>query len=142
MRSLIFPLLFSVLVARAHPLQWEEVLEGASFGKVKELLVEELETAGFEVVGVLDVSGERPRLSYILFRCMEEVLGKLPQLGAMMPCRVYIHEREDGSTVVGSLNMDTAGRVFGKHLSPEEERLIRDTGVRIRRAVERLRRRL
>ncbi len=132
MRKFIFLLLALPLVLiaqeREHPLQYEEVIEGLDFEDVKLLLKTALDGRNMNVLGVVDVSTEKPRFSYMLvcnLSYAEKIFREFPKMGVMAPCRIYLYEREDGSVVVGFVNVDTILRVFKDKLSDRAKEVFR-----------------
>jgi len=144
--SLLLVLLLSFVIAqerKSHPLQREEVMRGIDFEEVKRLLKTAFERRNMDVLELVDVSKEGRRFSYMLLRSpsyMGNVLGEFPQLGVLFPWRVYLYEREDGSVVVGCVNVDTLLRLFGKDLSEEAKGLLRKMNEEIRSGIMEVRR--
>ena len=143
MRKLLLLLLIftSLLVAqerKEHPLQYEEVIEGMHFEDVKLLLKTALDGRNMNVLGVVDVSTEKPRFSYMLvcnLSYAEKIFREFPQLGVMAPCRIYLYEREDGSVVVGFINVDTLLKVFKKDLSDQAKELFKKADRDVKSAI-------
>ncbi len=143
MRKLLLVLLIfaSLLVAqerKEHPLQYEEVIEGMDFEDVKLLLKTALDGRNMNVLGVVDVSTEKPRFSYMLvcnLSYAEKIFREFPQLGVMAPCRIYLYEREDGSVVVGFINVDTLLKVFKKDLSDQAKELFKKADQDVKSAI-------
>ncbi len=143
MRKLLLLLLIftSLLVAqerKEHPLQYEEVIEGMDFEDVKLLLKTALDGRNMNVLGVVDVSTEKPRFSYMLvcnLSYAEKIFREFPQLGVMAPCRIYLYEREDGSVVVGFINVDTLLKVFKKDLSDQAKELFKKADRDVKSAI-------
>ena len=143
MRKLLLVLLIfaSLLIAqekKEHPLQYEEVIEGMDFEDVKLLLKTALDGRNMNVLGVVDVSTEKPRFSYMLvcnLSYAEKIFREFPQLGVMAPCRIYLYEREDGSVVVGFINVDTLLKVFKKDLSDQAKELFKKADQDVKSAI-------
>ena len=143
MRKLLLILLIftSLLVAqekKEHPLQYEEVIEGMDFEDVKLLIKTALDGRNMNVLGVVDVSTEKPRFSYMLvcnLSYAEKIFREFPQLGVMAPCRIYLYEREDGSVVVGFINVDTLLKVFKKDLSDQAKELFKKADQDVKSAI-------
>ena len=143
MRKLLLILLIftSLLIAqekKEHPLQYEEVIEGMDFEDVKLLLKTALDGRNMNVLGVVDVSTEKPRFSYMLvcnLSYAEKIFREFPQLGVMAPCRIYLYEREDGSVVVGFINVDTLLKVFKKDLSDQAKELFKKADQDVKSAI-------
>lgn len=130
---------FSEEAKREHPLQYEEVIEGLDFEDVKLLLKTALDGRNMNVLGVIDVSTERPRFSYMLvcnLSYAEKIFKEFPQLGVMAPCRIYLYEREDGSVAVGFVNVDTLLKLFRKELSEEAKELFRKADKDVKSAIK------
>ncbi len=130
---------FSQETKREHPLQYEEVIEGLDFEDVKLLLKTALDGRNMNVLGVIDVSKEKPRFSYMLvcnLSYAEKIFRELPQLGVMAPCRIYLYEREDGSVVVGFVNVETLLRLFDRELSPQAKELFRKADRDVKSAIK------
>ncbi|RLJ71448.1 uncharacterized protein (DUF302 family) [Hydrogenivirga caldilitoris] len=124
--TLFLALSFSQEGKPKHRLQYEEVIQGMDFEDVKLLLKTALDGRNMNVLGVIDVATEKPRFSYILvcnLSYAERIFREFPQLGVMAPCRIYLHEREDGSVAVGFVNVKTLLKVFDKYLSPQAKEL-------------------
>jgi len=124
---------------KEHPLQYEEVIEGLDFEDVKLLLKTALDGRNMNVLGVIDVSTEKPRYSYMLvcnLSYAEKIFREFPELGVMAPCRIYIYEREDGSVVVGFVNVDTLLRVFEKDLSQQAKELFKKADQDVKSAIK------
>ncbi len=124
---------------REHPLQYEEVIEGLDFEDVKLLLKTALDGRNMNVLGVVDVSTQKPRFSYILvcnLSYAEKIFREFPQLGVMAPCRIYLYEREDGSVVVGFINVETLLRLFKKELSPTAKELFKKADQDVKSAIK------
>jgi len=123
---LSFMLVFSQEDKSKHPMQYEEVIEGMDFEDVKLLLKTALDGRNMNVLGVVDVATEKPRFSYFLvcnLSYAEKIFRELPQLGVMAPCRIYLYEREDGTVVVGFINVETLLKLFGDKLSDKSKEL-------------------
>ncbi len=127
---------------KEHPLQHEEVIEGMDFEDVKLLLKTALDGRNMNVLGVVDVSTERPRFSYMLvcnLSYAEKIFREFPQLGVMAPCRIYLYEREDGSVVIGFVNVETLLRVFKKDLSQRAKEVFRKADRDVKSAIREVR---
>ncbi len=143
MRAIIAVLLLMVGLSfsqeiREHPLQYEEVIEGMDFEDVKLLLKTALDGRNMNVLGVVDVATEKPRFSYMLvcnLSYAEKIFREMPQLGVMAPCRIYLYERDDGSVVVGFINVKTLLRVFDKYLSERSKELFLKADKDIKSAI-------
>ena len=123
---------------KKHPLRYEEVIEGLDFEDVKLLLKTALDGRNMNVLGVIDVSMEKPRYTYMLvcnLSYAEKIFRELPQLGVMAPCRIYLYEREDGSVVVGFINVETLLKVFDKELSPKAKEIFRKADRDVKSAI-------
>ncbi len=144
MRKLLILILLALALSIAqdkkeHPLQYEEVIEGIDFEDVKLLLKTALDGRNMNVLGVIDVSAEKPRFSYMLvcnLSYAEKIFREFPQLGVMAPCRIYLYEKKDGSVVVGFVNVDTLLKVFGKYLSPQAKEFFRKADNDVRSAIK------
>ena len=124
---------------KEHPLQYEEVIRGMDFEDVKLLLKTALDGRNMNVLGVVDVSTEKPRFSYILvcnLSYAEKIFREFPQLGVMAPCRIYLYEREDGSVVIGFINVETLLRVFKKDLSQQAREVFRKADRDVKSAIK------
>ena len=125
--------------SKKHPLQYEEVIEGLDFEDVKLLLKTALDGRNMNVLGVIDVSTEKPRFSYMLvcnLSYAEKIFREMPQLGVMAPCRIYLYEREDGSVVVGFINVKTLLKVFDKDLSQRSKELFLKADEDVKSAIK------
>ncbi len=123
---LSFMLVFAQEGKPKHPMQYEEVIEGMDFEDVKLLLKTALDGRNMNVLGVVDVATEKPRFSYFLvcnLSYAEKIFRELPQLGVMAPCRIYLYEREDGTVIVGFINVETLLKLFGDKLSDKSKEL-------------------
>lgn len=144
MRRLLALLLVVSLLALAqngekHPLRYEDIIKGMDFEDVKLLLKTALEGRNMNVLGVVDVSTEKPRYSYMLvcnLSYAEKIFREMPELGVMAPCRIYLYEREDGSVAVGFINVKTLLKVFGKYLSPRAKKVFRKADEAVRSAIK------
>ncbi len=138
---LIF-VLFAFLTAqeeKKHPLRYEEAIEGLDFEDVKLLLKTALDGRNMNVLGVVDVSTEKPRYSYMLvcnLSYAEKIFREFPEMGVMAPCRIYLYEREDGSVVVGFVNVETLLKVFADKLSPQAKEVFRKADRDVRSAIK------
>lgn len=124
---------------KEHPLQYEEVIQGMDFEDVKLLLKTALDGRNMNVLGVVDVSTEKPKFSYILvcnLSYAEKIFREFPQLGVMAPCRIYLYEREDGSVVIGFINVETLLRVFKKDLSQQAREVFRKADRDVKSAIK------
>ena len=125
-----------------HPLQHEEVIEGLDFEDVKLLLKTALDGRNMNVLGVIDVSTEKPHFTYMLvcnLSYAEKIFREMPQLGVMAPCRIYLYEREDGSVAVGFINVKTMLRLFDKKLSERAKKLFLKADEDIKSAIKEVR---
>lgn len=144
MRRFLALFLAAFLIALAqngkeHPLRYEEVIEGMDFEDVKLLLKTALDGRNMNVLGVVDVSTEKPRYSYMLvcnLSYAEKIFREMPQLGVMAPCRIYLYEREDGAVVVGFINVDTLLKVFEKDLSARAKEVFRKADGDVKSAIK------
>ncbi len=127
---------------KKHPMQYEEVIEGLDFEDVKLLLKTALDGRNMNVLGVIDVATDKPRFSYFLvcnLSYAEKIFREMPQLGVMAPCRIYLYEREDGSVVIGFVNVKTLLRVFGDKLSKQSQELFLKADKDIKSAIQEVR---
>ncbi len=123
---------------KKHPLRYEKTIQGVDFEDVKILFRSALEGLNMNVLGVVDISTEKPRFSYFLvcnLSYAEKIFREFPQLGVMSPCRVYLYEKEDGSVVVGFVNVETLLKLFGEKLSPEARKVFRRADSDIKTAI-------
>ncbi len=104
---------------------------------VKGKLIRSLEEKGVEAVKVFELS---PTYTY-LFICggAPGVLQDLPQLLTFYICRVYIYRDTRGNSKVGYVNAGNLMKVFGKHLSEEERRSLKEFTERVVSAIEEVR---
>ena len=137
--SLAVVLSFAEEGSKRHPLQYEETIEGLDFEDVKLLLKTALDGRNMNVLGVIDVSTEKPRFSYMLvcnLSYAEKIFREMPQLGVMAPCRIYLYEKEDGSVVVGFINVKTLLKVFDKDLSQRSKDLFLKADEDVKSAIK------
>ncbi len=123
---------------KENSLMYEEVIEGMDFEDVKLLLKTALDGKNMNVLGVIDVSTEKPRYSYMLvcnLSYAEKIFRELPQLGVMAPCRIYLYEREDGSVVIGFINVPVLLRIFDKYLSEQAKEVFKKADNDVKSAI-------
>ncbi len=124
---------------KKHPLRYEEVVEGLDFEDVKLLLKTALDGRNMNVLGVVDVSTEKPRYAYMLvcnLSYAEKIFREFPELGVMAPCRIYLYEREDGSVGIGFVNVETLLKIFADRLSPKAKEIFRKADEDVRSAIK------
>ncbi len=135
-------MLFSYAQESKHPLQHEETMKGMDFEDVKLLLKTALDGRNMNVLGVIDVATERPRFSYFLvcnLSYAEKIFREMPQLGVMAPCRIYLYEKEDGSVVVGLVNVRTLLKLFNEKLSEEAKEIFLKADQDVKSAISEVR---
>lgn len=139
MRKFLLVLLIPlVLFAKDKTLLYKETIKGMDFEEVKLLLKSALDGKNMNVLAITDVS-EKPRMT-IFYVCNlsygEKILRKLPEFGAMAPCRIYILEKPDGSVEIGYINIPGLVKTFRKYLGKEEREVFMQADKDIKEAIK------
>jgi|UniRef100_A0A7C2YWJ6 uncharacterized protein (DUF302 family) len=119
-------------------LVYEEIIEGLDFDTFKTLYKTSLDGANMNILDVMDIRQESPKLSIFLACNLtygEAILKDIPQFGTLAPCRVYMYEKE-GKVVTGYINIPFLLKTYGKHLSKENAEIFKKADQDIKRALK------
>lgn len=119
-------------------LVYEETIEGLDFDTFKTLYKTSLDGVNMNILDIMDVKQESPKLSIFLACNLtygEAILKDIPQFGTLAPCRVYIYEKE-GKVATGYINIPFLLKAYGRYLSKENAEIFKKADQDIKRAIK------
>ncbi|ADC89395.1 protein of unknown function DUF302 [Thermocrinis albus DSM 14484] len=116
----------------------KETVVNLGYDDVKMLLKSSLDGVNMNVLDVMDMREKTPRFSIFLTCNLsygEVILKRVPQFGTLAPCRVYTYEKDNGSTVIGYVNIPLLIKIYRKHLMEDQAKIFEKADEDIEKAI-------
>ncbi|WP_448588438.1 DUF302 domain-containing protein [Thermocrinis sp.] len=120
-------------------LVYNEEVKSLAYDDFKMLFKSSLDGVNMNVLDILEVSTESPKFSIFLACNLsygEAILRDIPQFGTLAPCRVYTYERQDGSVVVGYINIPFLLKSYSKYLKEDKAEIFQKADKDIKSAIK------